>query len=93
MKRRIDLTVLIGISLFLFGLISMSYGIITVTINLFFGYLGIFLYVKDVLFDIVFLLLGLLLIRRNKKINSKSRLGFRKDRSYRVSRQELRNKS
>jgi len=81
MKRRIDLTNFIGISLFLFGLISMSYGIITITINLLFGYLGIFLYVKDVLFDIVFLLLGLLLIRKKKKINSRLRLGFRKGRS------------
>ena len=93
MKRRIDLTVFIGISLFLFGLISISYGIITVTINLFFGYLGIFLYVKDVLFDLVFLLLGLLLIRKNKKINSRSRLGFRKGRCYTVSKQKLKNKS
>ena len=93
MKRRINLTVFIGISLFLFGLISMLYGIITVTINLFFGYLGIILYVKDVLFDLVFLLLGLLLIRKNKKINSRSRLGFRKGRSYTVSKHKLKNKS
>jgi len=85
MKRRIDLTNFIGISLFLFGLISMSYGIITITINLLFGYLGIFLYVKDVLFDIVFLLLGLLLIRKKKKINSRLRLGFRKGRSRAIS--------
>jgi len=93
MKRRINLTVFIGISLFLFGLISMLYGIITVTINLFFGYLGIILYVKDVLFDLVFLLLGLLLIRKNKEINSRSRLGFRKGRSYMVRKQKLKNKS
>ena len=72
MKRRIDLTVFIGISLFLFGLISMSYGFITVIISLFFGYTGIIVYVKDVLFDIVFLLLGLLLIRRNKNIKFRS---------------------
>ena len=72
MKRRIDLTVFIGISLFLFGLISMSYGFITVIISLFFGYTGIIVYVKDVLFDIVFLLLGLLLIRKNKNIKFRS---------------------
>ncbi|KKK46472.1 hypothetical protein LCGC14_1878130 [marine sediment metagenome] len=72
MKRRIDLTVFIGISLFLFGLISMSYGFITVIISLFFGYTGIVVYVKDVLFDIVFLLLGLLLIRKNKNIKFRS---------------------
>jgi len=69
MKRKIDLTVFIGITLFLFGSISTSYGIITLIINLFFGYTGIIFYVKDVLFDLVFLLLGLLLIRRNKNTN------------------------
>jgi hypothetical protein len=69
MKRKIDLTVFIGITLFLFGSISTSYGIITMIIRLFFGYTGIIVYVKDVLFDLVFILLGLLLIRRNKNIN------------------------
>jgi len=66
MKRKIDLTVFIGITLFLFGLFSTSYGIIAVIINLFFGYTGFIFYVKDVLFDLVFLLLGLLLIKKNK---------------------------
>ena len=69
MKRKIDLTVFIGVSLFLFGAFSASYGIITVIIKLFFGYTGIIVYVKDVLFDLVFLLLGLFLIRRNKSTN------------------------
>jgi len=72
MTRKIDLTVCIGISLFLFGLISTSYGIITVIIKLFFGYTGIIVYVKDVLFDLVFILLGLFLIRRNKNTNFRS---------------------
>jgi len=72
MTRKIDLTVCIGISLFLFGLISTSYGIITVIIKLFFGYTGIIVYVKDVLFDLVFILLGLFLIRMNKNTNFRS---------------------
>ena len=72
MKRKIDLTVFIGITLFLFGSISTSYGIITVIIKLFFGYTGIIVYVKDVLFDLVFILLGLFLIRRNKNTNLRS---------------------
>ena len=72
MKRKIDLTVFIGITLFLFGLFSASYGIITVIINLIFGHLGIIVYVKDVLFDLIFLLLGLIIIRKNK--NFKFRL-------------------
>ena len=66
MKRKIDKTYFIGITLFLFGSISTSYGIISVIINLSFGHTGIIFYVKDVFFDLVFLLLGLLLIRKNK---------------------------
>jgi len=72
MKRKINFLVFIGITLFLFGIISASYGIITVIINLFFGYTGIIVYVKDVLYDLVFILLGLLLIRRKKIINYRS---------------------
>ena len=72
MKRKIDFTVFIGITLFLFGSISASYGIITVFIKLFFGNTGIIVHVKDVLYDLVFILLGLLLIRRNKNINFRS---------------------
>ena len=72
MKRRIDKTFLIGITLFLFGTISTLYGITTLIINLFLGYTRIIILVKDVLFDPVFILLGLLLIRRNKKTNFRS---------------------
>jgi len=72
MKRKINFPVIIGITLFLFGTISASYGIIAVIINLFFGYTGIIFYVKDVLYDLVFILLGLLLIRRKKIINYRS---------------------
>ncbi|GAG84911.1 unnamed protein product, partial [marine sediment metagenome] len=55
MKRKIDFTVFIGYGLFIFGLFSTSYGIITVIVWLFFGNIGIIIYVKDVLFDLVFL--------------------------------------
>ncbi len=72
MKRKIDLTFFVGITLFLFGSISASYGIITVIIKLFFGNAGFIVYVKDELYDLVFLLLGLLLIRRNKNIYFRS---------------------
>jgi hypothetical protein len=72
MKRKIDFTVFIGYSLFLFGLFSTSYGIITVIVRLSFGYIGFIIYVKDVLFDLVFLLLGLIVIRKNKSINFRS---------------------
>ncbi|MBY8984572.1 MAG: hypothetical protein KGD65_05885 [Candidatus Lokiarchaeota archaeon] len=68
MKRKIDLTVFMGVTLFSFGLISISYGIIALIITVPFGYIGIIVYTKDVLFDLVFLLLGFILIRRNKKV-------------------------
>ena len=69
MKRKIDFNVFMGIMLFSFGLISISYGIIAFIIMVSFGYTGIIVYIKDVLFDLVFLLLGFILIRRNKKSN------------------------
>jgi hypothetical protein len=72
MKRKIDFTIFIGYSLLIFGLFSTSYGIIAVIIRPFFGYLGIILYVKDVFFDLIFILLGLLIIRRNKNFNLRS---------------------
>jgi len=69
MKRKTNFTYFMGILFFSFGLISISYGIITLIIRVFFGFLGIIVYVKDMLFDLVFLLLGFLLIRPNKNSN------------------------
>ena len=67
MKRKIDFTSFMGIMLFSFGLISISYGILALIITLSFGYIGIIVYTKDMLFDLIFLLLGYILIKRNKK--------------------------
>ena len=61
-----------GILFFSFGLISISYGIIALIIRVAFGFIGI-MYVKDILFDLVFLLLGFLLIRQNKSPNPRKR--------------------
>ncbi len=69
MKRKIDFTFFMGILLFSFGLISISYGITALIIRAFFGFLGILVYVKDMLFDLIFLLLGFLLIRKNRNTN------------------------
>ncbi len=73
MKRKNDLTFYMGIMLFSFGLISISYGIIALIITVSFGFVGNIVYVKDILFDLVFLLLGLLLIRKDR--NSVPRRG------------------
>lgn len=80
MKRKIDFTSFMGIMLFSFGVISISYGIIALIFTVSFGYIGIIVYTKDVLFDLVFLLLGYILIRRNKKGNF--RMNQIKNKSY-----------
>ncbi|MFX0164640.1 MAG: hypothetical protein ACFE9V_04905 [Candidatus Hodarchaeota archaeon] len=69
MRRKNDFTFFMGILLFSFGLISILYGIIALNIRVFFGFKESIVYVKDILFDLVFLLLGLLLIRQNRKTN------------------------
>lgn len=66
MKRKPDTTFYVGIFFVSFGLISISYGIISLIISVSFG---IIVYVKDILFDLVFLLLGFLLIRQSKNPN------------------------
>ena len=69
MKRKNDLTFYMGIMLFSFGIISISYGVIVLIIRVSFGFVGIIVYAKDILFDLVFLLLGFLLIRQNRSTN------------------------
>lgn len=69
MKRKNNLTYFFGIILFSFGLISISYAIIALIIRAFFGFLGTIIYAKDILFDLVFLLLGFLIIRQNRSSN------------------------
>ena len=69
LKKKVDLDLILGILLLSFGLISTTYAIVTVIIKLIFGYMGIIIYVKDLLFDLVFILLGLLIIRKKKDKN------------------------
>ncbi|MFX1593714.1 MAG: hypothetical protein ACFFB6_06295 [Promethearchaeota archaeon] len=69
MKKKIEFNYIIGILLFSYGVISAAYSIITVILDLLVLYTAIFLQVKDLLFDIIFILLGFILIRRKKIIN------------------------
>jgi len=62
----------VGIVFFSFGLISILYGIITLIIRISIGFIEI-LYVKDLLFDFVFLLLGFLIIRQNRRSQPQKR--------------------
>jgi hypothetical protein len=72
MKRKIEFTFFIGILLFSFGIISISYAIIALIIRVSFGFIG-FIYVKDIFFDLVFLLLGFLVIRQNRSPHPRKR--------------------
>ncbi|MFX0030426.1 MAG: hypothetical protein ACFE8B_14535, partial [Candidatus Hermodarchaeota archaeon] len=62
-----------GILLFSFGVTSVSYGIIVLIIRVSLGFTGTIGYVKDMGFDLVFLLLGFLLIKKNNNPNPPKR--------------------
>jgi hypothetical protein len=72
LSKKVEISYLIGVFLFSFGCFSIIYVFIVVIVNLSAGYTGILLRAKDITFDAVFIVLGLLLIR-NKKIISKTR--------------------
>ncbi len=69
MKKKYDFNLIAGVILLSFGSITAAYSIIAIVFNVFFEQSRIFLYAKDILFDIVFILLGLMLIRKKKQIN------------------------
>ncbi|MFX1281560.1 MAG: hypothetical protein ACFFA3_19580 [Promethearchaeota archaeon] len=66
MKKKTDLTYFFGIILFSFGIISISYSVSALVFRISIGFTGSIMYVKDIGFDLVFLLLGFLIIRKVK---------------------------
>ncbi|MFX1242023.1 MAG: hypothetical protein ACFFA7_12310 [Promethearchaeota archaeon] len=66
MSRKTDLNLIIGYLIFSIGLITVVYSVITLIIGLFIWYTGIVLYVKDILFELVFILLGFIIIRKHR---------------------------
>ncbi|MFX1323827.1 MAG: hypothetical protein ACFE8N_02650 [Promethearchaeota archaeon] len=81
MKKKVDYGLVFGYILLTFGVFSSLYAITMLIIQIVLVPLGIVVYVKDLLFDIIFLLLGLILIRKKRKktvfhsarqVNSKS---------------------
>jgi len=72
LNKKANLNLIFGYIFFSFGLISAAYGILAVIISAIFGYIGIILQAKDVLFELVFIVLGFLLIR-NEKLRFKKR--------------------
>ena len=69
MKKKLEVDLIFGLMLLIFGSISATYRIISVIINISLVQTGIFMYVKDILFDIIFILLGLILIRKKRMTN------------------------
>ncbi|MFX1391061.1 MAG: hypothetical protein ACFE9Z_13435 [Promethearchaeota archaeon] len=68
-----DLGYIVGILLFSYGLFSVSYVVVILIINISVPFVGINLGSKDINFDLVFVFLGILLIRNKKKFNNKKR--------------------
>ena len=66
MKKKIDLLYFFGIILFSFGIISISYSITALVFRVSVGFTVSIMYVKDIGFDLIFLLLGFLIIRQVK---------------------------
>jgi len=69
LKKKVELDLILGVFLFSFGLISIIYSVFALIINVFFIRLGSFILIKDIFFEVVFVLLGFLLIRKKKIIN------------------------
>lgn len=73
MKKKVEFDLIFGIFLLLFGVFSATYGIIAIIVNILLAHTGFFIYVKDILFDLIFILLGLLFIRKKKIKNFNSK--------------------
>jgi hypothetical protein len=72
LSKKVEITYLVGIFLFSFGIFSVIYVVVVIIINLSVGYTGVLLRTKDIVFDFVFIVLGALLIW-NKKVILKSK--------------------
>ena len=78
MKKKVEFDLILGIFLLIFGVFSATYAIITVILSILLAHTGFFIYVKDIVFDLVFILLGLIFIRKKKKKNYHSKEIIRK---------------
>jgi hypothetical protein len=68
MGSKVDLGRVAGVLLITYGSVSGLYVVVVIIVNLLEGYTGVLLAAKDFTFDLVFILLGVLLIRKKKKI-------------------------
>jgi len=78
MKKKVEFDLILGFFLLIFGVFSAAYAIITVILSILLAHTGFFIYVKDIVFDLVFILLGLIFIRKKKKKNYHSKEIIRK---------------
>ncbi len=68
LKKKVNAQLISGLLIFAIGATSAIYNVSAVILNLFLMNSGVIFQVKDLLFDLVFILLGLLLIRKKKYI-------------------------
>ena len=66
MKKKVEFESFMGFFLLIIGGLSITISIISIILNILLIQTGFFLYVKDILFELVFILLGLILIRKKK---------------------------
>ena len=57
MKKKVEFDLILGFFLLIFGVFSAAYAIITVILSILLAHTGFFIYVKDIVFDLVFILL------------------------------------
>ncbi|MFX1365413.1 MAG: hypothetical protein ACFFCE_11640 [Promethearchaeota archaeon] len=70
MKKKVEFDLIFGYFLFIVGTFSVGYAFIVFIINIALIPTGFFILIKDISFDLVFILLGLLIIRKKKTKNS-----------------------
>ncbi len=70
MKKKIEFDLIFGYFLFIVGASSVGYVIVVFIINLALIPLGVFILMRDISFDFIFILLGLLIVRKKKNRNS-----------------------
>jgi len=67
MKKKVEFDLIFGFFLLIFGAFSATYAMVTMILKLILAQTGFIIYAKDMLFDLVFILLGLLFIRKKKR--------------------------
>ena len=69
MKKKVEFDLFFGYVLLIFGACSVGYVVVAFIINVVSLQTGFFLIIRDISFDLVLILLGLLIVRKKKTQN------------------------